>query len=72
MDHELYKIIYNRKLKVGRMEPSEYFVRLLPHEGIAELKSQIAKLNEELRQHQQVFMDDDGGTYQPVLRRYGN
>jgi hypothetical protein len=42
------------------MEPSEYFMRLSPHERIDELKSQIAKLNEELRWHQQVLMDEDG------------
>lgn len=59
MSNELYRIIYDPGLKAARMELSPYFMRLSPDEGVAKLKSCIETLSKELRQRQQVFMDDD-------------
>lgn len=59
MDNRLYEIIHDLELKVARIEPSQYLLRLSPEEAVVELRIHIEHLNEQLHRHEQAFIRDE-------------
>lgn len=59
MGNELYRVIHYPELKVARIELSPPSMRLSLQQEIAKLKSHVETLNEELKRHQQAFVDDE-------------
>jgi hypothetical protein len=58
MSNQLYRVIHHPELKVARIELPPPSMRLSPQQEIAKLKSHVQTLNEELKRHQQAFIDD--------------
>jgi hypothetical protein len=59
MSKELYRVIHDPQLKVARIELPPPSMRLSPQQEIAKLRSHVETLNEELKRHQQAFIDDE-------------
>ncbi len=59
MDTGLYEVIYDPELKTARIKLPPPSMRLSPQQEIAKLKSHVERFNEELKRHQQAFIDDE-------------
>ena len=58
LKNNLYRILYDTRLKLARIEPSEYLTRLFPQDAVAELKSRVEQLGQRLAEVQETFAPD--------------
>jgi DNA-binding transcriptional MerR regulator len=59
MSTKRYKVAHNPELSGASLEPSDSSSSLIPQEGVAELRTHIQDLDEELRQLQDAFVNND-------------